>query len=64
MLSMQGSLALKGRRVAAMRAQRLVGISRANRTACGIAEREVIEIDLEIDTQLKKCRSHRTWPTR
>jgi Bacteriocin-protection, YdeI or OmpD-Associated/Domain of unknown function (DUF1905) len=38
-------------RVAAMRGQRLVGISRANRAASGIAEGDIIEIDVEIDTQ-------------
>ncbi|MBI4923048.1 MAG: DUF1905 domain-containing protein [Devosia nanyangense] len=38
-------------RVAAMRGQYLIGISAANRTAAGIAEGDVIEIDLMRDDQ-------------
>ena len=38
-------------RVAAMRGQRLVGISRAQREACGIAEGDTVEVDLELDTE-------------
>jgi hypothetical protein len=38
-------------RVAVMRGQRLVGISRANRDACGIAEGDLIEVDLERDNE-------------
>ncbi len=36
-------------RVAAMRGQRLIGISAANRAASGIGEGDIIEIDVEID---------------
>jgi uncharacterized protein YdeI (YjbR/CyaY-like superfamily) len=36
-------------RVAAMRGQRLIGISAAHRTAAGIREGDVIEIDVELD---------------
>jgi uncharacterized protein YdeI (YjbR/CyaY-like superfamily) len=36
-------------RVALMRGQRLVGISAANRAAAGIAEGELVEVDLELD---------------
>jgi hypothetical protein len=36
-------------RVALMRGQRLVGISAANRAAAGIAEGDVVEVDLELD---------------
>lgn len=38
-------------RVAAMRGQRLVGISRAQRDACRIAEGDVVEVDLELDIE-------------
>ena len=38
-------------RVALMRGQCLVGISAANRAASGIAEGEVVEVDLELDTE-------------
>jgi uncharacterized protein YdeI (YjbR/CyaY-like superfamily) len=38
-------------RVAKMYGQYLVGISAANRTASGIAEGEIIEIDLKLDTE-------------
>lgn len=38
-------------RVASMRGQCLVGISAANRAASGIAEGEVVEVDLELDTE-------------
>ena len=38
-------------RVAAMRGQRLVGISRAQREASGIAEGDVVEVDLELDIE-------------
>ena len=38
-------------RVALMRGQRLVGISAANRAASGIAEGDVVEVDLELDTE-------------
>lgn len=36
-------------RVAAMRGQRLIGISAANRAAAGVSEGDMIEIDVEID---------------
>jgi uncharacterized protein YdeI (YjbR/CyaY-like superfamily) len=36
-------------RVAAMRGQRLIGISAAHRTAAGIREGDIIEVDVEID---------------
>jgi len=36
-------------RVAAMRGQRLIGISAAHRAAAGISEGDIIEIDVEID---------------
>lgn len=36
-------------RVALMRGQRLVGISAANRAAAGIAEGDVVEVELELD---------------
>jgi bifunctional DNA-binding transcriptional regulator/antitoxin component of YhaV-PrlF toxin-antitoxin module len=36
-------------RVAAMRGQRLIGISAANRAAAGISEGDIVEIDVEID---------------
>src|ERR1039458_1310593 len=38
-------------RVALMRGQRLVGISAANRAASGIAEGDVVEVDLKLDTE-------------
>jgi uncharacterized protein YdeI (YjbR/CyaY-like superfamily) len=38
-------------RVAKMRGQYLVGISAANREASGIAEGDVIEVDLELDSE-------------
>lgn len=38
-------------RVASMRGQCLVGISAANRAASGIAEGDVVEVDLELDTE-------------
>ena len=38
-------------RVALMRGKALVGISAANRATSGIAEGEVVEIDLEFDTE-------------
>ncbi len=38
-------------RVAAMHGRRLVGISRANRIACRIGEGDLVDVDLEIDTQ-------------
>ena len=38
-------------RVASMRGQHLVGISAANRAASGIAEGDVVEVDLELDTE-------------
>ena len=38
-------------RVAAMRGKHLVGISAANRAASGIAEGDVVEVDLELDTE-------------
>jgi hypothetical protein len=38
-------------RVALMRGQCLVGISAANRAASGIAEGDVVEVDLELDTE-------------
>ena len=34
-----------------MRGQHLVGISAANRAASGIAEGDVVEVDLELDTE-------------
>src|SRR5262245_5907889 len=37
-------------RVALMRGQRLVGISAANRVASGIAEGDIVVVDLELDT--------------
>jgi uncharacterized protein YdeI (YjbR/CyaY-like superfamily) len=36
-------------RVAAMRGQRLIGISAAHRTAAGIREGDIVEVDVEID---------------
>ena len=36
-------------RVAAMRGQRLIGISAAHRAAAGIREGDIIEVDIEID---------------
>jgi hypothetical protein len=38
-------------RVALMRGQCLLGISASNRAASGIAEGEVVEVDLELDTE-------------
>ena len=38
-------------RAASMRGQQLVGISAANRAASGIAEGDVVEVDLELDTE-------------
>ena len=38
-------------RVALMRGQRLVGISAANRAASGIAEGDVVGVDLKLDTE-------------
>jgi Domain of unknown function (DUF1905)/Bacteriocin-protection, YdeI or OmpD-Associated len=38
-------------RVASMRGQRLIGISGANRAAAGIAEGEIIEVDLQLDRE-------------
>lgn len=38
-------------RVAAMRGQRLIGISAAHRAAAGINEGDIIEIDVEIDEE-------------
>jgi uncharacterized protein YdeI (YjbR/CyaY-like superfamily) len=38
-------------RVALMRGQCLVGISAANRTAAGIAEGDVVEVDLQLDSE-------------
>src|ERR1035438_8023057 len=38
-------------RVALMRGQCLVGISAANRAASGIAEGDVVEVDLKLDTE-------------
>jgi len=38
-------------RVALMRGTRLVGISAANRAASGIAEGEVVEVDIELDRE-------------
>jgi hypothetical protein len=40
-------------RVALMRGQYLVGISAANRAASGIAEGDVVEVDLRLDTELR-----------
>ena len=39
------------RRVALMRGKCLVGISAANRAASGIAEGDVVEVDLKLDTE-------------
>lgn len=36
-------------RLALMRGQRLVGISGANRAAAGIAEGDIVEVDIELD---------------
>ncbi|WP_395449901.1 DUF1905 domain-containing protein [Aminobacter sp. UC22_36] len=36
-------------RVAAMRGQRLIGISAAHRAAAGISEGDIVEIDVELD---------------
>jgi hypothetical protein len=36
--------------IAAMRGMRLIGISAANRTAAGVVEGEIVEIDIELDT--------------
>ena len=36
-------------RVALMRGQRLIGISSANRAAAGIAEGDIVEVDLQLD---------------
>jgi hypothetical protein len=36
-------------RVAAMRGQRLIGISAAHRAAAGISEGDIIEVDVELD---------------
>lgn len=38
-------------RVALMRGQRLIGISAANRTAAGIAEGDIVEVDLQLDCE-------------
>jgi len=38
-------------RVALMRGQRLIGISAANRAAAGIAEGDVVEVDLQLDRE-------------
>ncbi len=38
-------------RVASMRGQHLVGISAANRAGSGIAEGDVVQVDLELDTE-------------
>jgi hypothetical protein len=41
-------------RVAAMRGQRLIGISAANRAAARISEGDTIEIDIELDEEPRK----------
>ena len=38
-------------RVAVMRGQRLIGISAANRAAAGIAEGNIVEVDVELDVE-------------
>jgi hypothetical protein len=38
-------------RVALMRGQRLIGVSAANRAAAGIAEGEIVEVELELDRE-------------
>ena len=41
-------------RVALMRGQCLVGISAANRTAAGIAEGDIVEVNLQLDYEPRK----------
>lgn len=38
-------------RVALMRGQRLIGVSAANRAAAGIAEGDIVEVDLQLDRE-------------
>ena len=38
-------------RVALMRGQHLIGMSRAARVACGIAEGDAVEVDIELDNE-------------
>ena len=40
-------------RVALMRGQRLIGLSAANRAAAGIAEGDIVEVDLQLDRELR-----------
>ncbi len=41
-------------RVALMRGQRLIGVSAANRAAAGIAEGDIVEVDVQLDRESRE----------